>query len=124
MSAASFNADLKKFGRLMGLELDTVVRKIALDAHDRVTEKTPVDTGRARGNWNMGAGKIDRSVDEGATQAQQPSLQKGEGEKPIYITNNLPYINALEKGSSAQAPSGMVAVTMSELEAGIKNVMG
>jgi len=50
-------------------------------------------------------------------------VKRGDGDRAIYITNNLDYISELEDGSSRQSPSGMVAVTMLELEAGIKNVL-
>ena len=36
---------------------------------------------------------------------------------PIYIQNNLPYANRLENGWSNQAPAGMVALTIAEVEA-------
>ncbi len=34
-------------------QVDEAARKIALDALTRIVEKTPVDTGRARGNWQV-----------------------------------------------------------------------
>lgn len=119
MSVASFNADLKKFSKQTGLQLDVIVRKLALDAYDAVTKKTPVDTGRAKGNWNLGAGKMDTVVTE-ETRTKHPTLKKGDGKKVLYITNHLPYIQALENGHSTQAPIGMVDVTVSEMEASIK----
>lgn len=118
----SFDLDLANFARDLDLETEQVVRKVALDVHTRVSQKTPVDTGRARANWNVSPGTPDRSVSE-STSSQMPSLRKGDGEGPIYITNSLPYIGKLEDGSSTQAPSGMVATTMAEVEAGIKNVV-
>ena len=48
MSVASFNADLKKFAKATDLELETVVRKVAFDVYKGITQKTPVDTGRAK----------------------------------------------------------------------------
>jgi hypothetical protein len=120
----SFSLDIKEFAKATELELELVTRKIALDAYARVTRKTPVDTGRARANWNVGAGKPDLSTIEAGESSPPPSLSKGDGEEAIYITNNLDYIFELEDGSSKQAPRGMVNVSMLELEAGIKNVLG
>ncbi len=118
----SFERDLNAFVKDTGVELEQVVRKVALDVHNRVSEKTPVDTGRARGNWNVKAGSPDLSTDNTGLSSVL-TLKKGDGNKPIYITNNLPYAQKLEDGHSKQAPAGMVALTMAEIDAGIKNVI-
>lgn len=36
------------------------------------------------------------------------------GSAAIFLTNNLPYIERLERGWSKQAPTGMVALTVAE----------
>jgi len=115
----SFSVDLEQFAKETGLELELVVRKLSLEAYNSVTLKTPVDTGRARGNWNIGVGNADLSTTD-QTNAQRPSLAKGDGEKVIYITNNLPYIERLEDGWSKQTPRGMVGVTMIELSNAVR----
>tara|TARA_R110002012_G_scaffold77165_1_gene195041 strand:+ start:640 stop:1011 length:372 start_codon:yes stop_codon:yes gene_type:complete len=122
MSVASFNADLEKFAKTTDLELETVVRKVAFDVYKGITQKTPVDTGRAKANWNIGLGAIDSSITENTTFTALP-LPKGSGKRPIYITNNLPYIGKLENGSSKQAPTGMVRLTMSSIQRSISNVI-
>ena len=38
----------------------------------------------------------------------------------IYITNNVDYINELDKGTSQQAPNGMVSLTINEVQAQLK----
>jgi len=114
----SFNSDLKRFAKSTDVALDMAVRKIAFDAFGMITKKTPVDTGRARANWNVSVDSVDRSVDEEATKIQTPDINKGDGLKPIFIVNSLDYIQDLENGmpdGSRQAPDGMVAVTMNEL---------
>lgn len=40
-----------------------------------------------------------------------------QGYPAIYLQNNLPYALALEHGHSTQAPAGVVAITIPELEA-------
>ncbi len=124
---------IKKFAKQSGLEVDKVVRKIALIAYDGITKKTPVDTGRARGNWNFSVGNADTTVSsEGfgkstgkhvnsptppsSPKAPKITLKKGDGLEDIYITNNLPYIKRLEDGhSKIKAPKGMVKVTLAEI---------
>ena len=123
MNIAAFNADLELFAKAAGIELEQAVRTIAIDAHNRVTTKTPVRTGRARGNWNVKAGSPDLTINESVAGSQTPSLKKGDGNGPIYITNSLPYIQKLEDGHSKQAPAGMVLTTIAELDAGISNVI-
>jgi len=129
----SFDNDLQRFITRTGLEADIVIRKIVLKAFEMVTRKTPVKTGRAKGNWNVSISSIDRSVDMSATStprgspAVAPYLKKGDGLKTNYIVNSLPYITVLEygragsgKGRSEQAPNGMVRVTVNELRSYFK----
>jgi hypothetical protein len=100
-----------------------VLQKVALELLSRIVYKTPVDTGRARGNWQVtldtpatgyntdkkdGTGTA--AIAEGVsviTQAPNDGL--------IWITNNLPYIERLENGWSNQAPAGMVKVALEEV---------
>lgn len=91
-------------------------KKIALDALRLVVMKTPVDTGRARGNWqvtiNVPAsgesykGSPNRSGGDGQA-ARSAARALNAGHKIIdtivpfcalYLTNNVPYIRVLEFG--------------------------
>lgn len=105
--------------------VNRVMRAVTLEGQRRIMEKTPVDTGRARANWNTTAGEADVATDEGLTSADVASKQsagagtiskhdftKGES---IFVANGLPYIEELENGSSKQAPNGMVELTLAEL---------
>jgi hypothetical protein len=122
VSVASFNVDLNKFAKSMDIELETVVRKLAFEVYKGVTQKTPVDTGRAKANWMLGYGSINSTITNNTTfTLVQPP--KGSGKRPIYITNNLPYISKLENGSSKQAPNGMVNLTMLTVQRSIRNVV-
>ena len=123
-SVAGFNADLKKFAKASKLELELVVRKIAFEVLKGVVQKTPIKTGRAKANWNLGYGSANTRITNNTTFTLiEPP--KGRGDKVIYITNHLPYINALEHGSSKQArnPDGMVALTMLDIERSIRSVI-
>jgi hypothetical protein len=107
-------------------ELRTVVRKIALEALSRITNRTPVDTGRARGNWFVQIGdagvEVSTTVDKngGVTISRGAAVvatyKNERGFPQIVIYNNLPYIGRLEDGYSNQAPTGMVEVTVTELQ--------
>ena len=113
MSVSAFNMDLNRLAKDLGIETDKVVRKVTLQLWNGITLKTPVDTGRARGNWNLSEGSADTSVNEGATSVQ--SFKEPTGKKAVFITNSLKYIQTLEKGSSKQAPKGMVQITMNNV---------
>jgi Tfp pilus assembly protein FimT len=99
-------------------------KKIALEALRRLIFRTPVLSGRARGNWQVSLGVRDDGVLEVTDPSGQPTIDKGT--RPImdlnkfdiiYIQNNLPYIKRLDDGYSKQAPAGIVAVTVAEIEA-------
>lgn len=112
---------LVAFGRAMNAIANQVeenaavaVRRAALRADQVVVQTTPVDTGRARGNYFVSFGAPSTEVDNESFGAAN-SLQRAEAELPgwnigdgsIFITNSLPYIVPLDEGSSAQAPNGM-----------------
>ena len=114
-----FNVNLNKFVKKIGIEAEVAVRKIAFDVLRGVTKKTPVDTGRARANWNLGYQSINTKITSDTTfKLVEPP--KGSGNKVIYITNSLPYISALENGSSQKAPKGMVMITLQEIVRSLK----
>lgn len=84
--------------------------------YESIVKKTPVDTGRARGNWQIGIGQdiistTPRTNKTGNVSGETNKLSQVSGDETIYISNNLPYIVRLEYGSSKQAPNGMVGLT-------------
>jgi hypothetical protein len=89
------------------------VRAVTIGVFSSVIKMTPVDTGRAKGNWQctIGSpanGENEQSDPEGAMRATVPN----EAGAKVYLTNNLPYIQKLEYGHSTQAPSGMVRISI------------
>jgi hypothetical protein len=127
-----FQADLEKFSALIDVEIGTVVRKVAIDLHDNIVRRTPVDQGRARNSWAMtldspapatgddlDPGPIYNGDADGqqakATQGVLQSLQDNPY-RVVWITSNLIYIVRLENGHSQQAPAGMFAVSVAEAE--------
>ena len=96
--------------------------KIALDALARVVLKTPVDTGAARGNWQLTTGKsavgpIAPMTLEGQLAQGQANIAVATAGDVYLISNSIEYIIPLENGRSGQAPAGMVGVTVAELRA-------
>ncbi len=113
-----FSINVRKFVDKTKEKQGRAVRKIALDAFSEVILRTPVDTGRARGNWQASIGTIPATrleqFDPGgaATIASTQGVVAGfEPGAVVYLANNLPYIERLENGYSKQAPEGMVRLT-------------
>ncbi len=103
-----------------------VQKKLAFQILEGIVNMTPVDTGRARGNWQVTIGAPSAAVDEnrfdkaggGTISAGAAVISSLTDLGAIYITNNLPYILPLERGhSQRQAPSGMVQVTLDRVSA-------
>ena len=96
---------------------------IITEAMARVTEKSPVDVGTFQNNWliSIGSPSENTTMTLGAfaslNASKIASYATKDGFPIIYIQNNLPYAVAIEYGSSSQAPGGVVAMTVAELEA-------
>ncbi len=114
-----FVLDLSKFQELTAEELRRVQKKVAFDGLWKVTQKTPVDTGRARANWTLAAEEPDETIlPEGHyAQPNAPGSLENLGLfGMVWLNNQLPYAPELEDGSSKQAPAGMVKVSVVELQ--------
>lgn len=121
MALGSFSLDIQRFVDKAKGNVDLVVRKISLDMFRRVIMKSPVDTGRFKGNWQVAIGSIPAGTLEvndktgtatiARVTAATLGLQAGE---TIYLVNNLEYARALEYGHSKQAPAGMVRISVAE----------
>jgi hypothetical protein len=109
-----------------------VARKVALELQARVIEKSPVDKGFLRANWNVSLNLMD-TAEYSSDISGSTAIARGVGElfsfkvgDSIYITNNLPYVGKLEfglygdgektsGGYSKQAPQGFVRITYKEV---------
>ena len=114
---------VRNANRAVDPKLDKLGRALGLEMQKRIMDKTPVDTGRARANWNASIGDADGSTSEStsasATLARANAVVSGfelsEGAS-FFVANGLPYIESLEEGSSRQAPNGMAQITVRELK--------
>jgi hypothetical protein len=117
--------------------VQTVHQKITLEALTRLVAKTPVDTGRARGNWQVAIGSrpagtvdvpnllphheppLDRlppvsTAGQGALDAGRKVVDQIKPFVVVHVTNNVIYILALEDGHSRQG-AHMLELTFEEL---------
>lgn len=91
-----------------------------------VADITPVDTGAAISNWQIGInsspsgvlgphvpGRFRSTALENLSATIRLGMSIIESSKPgdaIHIVNNIEYISDLDHGTSTQAPSGMTAI--------------
>jgi hypothetical protein len=117
-----FSADIDAFAKKAGASVDETLRAVALELFGSVIKDTPVDTGRAKGNWQttIGApasGEVDRAGDGAALAEVRSVSAQFSGDKTIFLTNNLPYIRRLEyDGWSDQAPNGFVRKNVARIQ--------
>lgn len=102
-----------------------LVQRVALRITANLIEDTPVDTGWASSNWVPSIGDpfrglagskegdvalINPAVSDAGVARVATSYKLSEG--AIYISNNVPYILALNEGHSDQAPQAFVQASM------------
>jgi len=134
---AQFNREVTQFARSIPGKVTVMQKKIVLEALLRLVEKTPVDTGRARGNWQATIGSPaegqvggDWPKTGGPPKTERPPLRPEDKQviakglaaiaglppfQVVWISNNIDYIEELEHGHSGQSPEGMLAITIEEL---------
>lgn len=113
------NIDPARVGQNLERTVRNVQAKIGLDLLTGIVLGTPVNTGRAAGNWQVTIGAPAEGTTEKTDPGRSATIADGStviGSAPaftnVYITNNLPYIQALERGHSLQAPQGMVQINV------------
>ena len=122
---SGFSKRIKAIAQQVEDNSHTMMRKTVITVVSAISLRTPVDEGRARANWqttigHAAGGLVDafpkgtRGSSGTAAAAQainQAVAEMGRykrGGQDVYVSNNLPYIERLNKGSSKQAPAGFV----------------
>lgn len=109
--------------RLLSLDLFRELVQGSREEGGGSLQGTPVDKGRARGNWQIGIGAVpsgliaieDRDGAATITRESAKVLADALRENPfqtLWITNNVPYIDRLEDGWSKQAPDGWIRLAV------------
>lgn len=132
MAVLILDAPIKAFAKAIDLSIKIVVERITLDLWNKITLRTPVDTGRARQSWQLGIGAPNTNVppplgegkglhskDSSPPTSPAALFPGGEidGKQTVFITSSLAYIGILEEGHSMQAPAGMVQLSIAEVQA-------
>ena len=134
--------DLEKWARKINANIDDIITATCLDISTKIIQRTPVDTGRLRGNWQATIGAVATSSSLSRDKTGQSTIAKAatvSEQAPgniFFLVNNLPYARVAEFGEwgtgpgatdrttrdgfSIQAPYGMVRVTASEFIASLR----
>ena len=119
-------------------DVELTVKRLAATALQILVRATPVDTGRARSNWLVGVGVRKDSVIEAyfpgdfgssagpnanrAIQVGTQEISQVDGiNNAVFLSNNLPYIEALNSGSSQQAPRNFVQTAIDQAIQAVNN---
>jgi hypothetical protein len=124
----SFSGDIKKFTAKTEDVAEKTIRGTALSIFSQIVLRTPVDTGRLRGNWqtdlnNVKQVEIERVDQSGSAAIREASEETGKYRLGDFITmsNNLPYAEPIENGSSDQAPTGMVKAVVLDFKRKVRD---
>jgi len=118
----TFSADVARFAVKSEKAVDQTVRAITFALFSEVVQRTPVDTGRLKGNWQVSQGSAATGTltstdkDGGTTTAKIAAGMGGWG-SVTYLANNLPYAQRIEFDgwSHTKAPAGMVRVSFARI---------
>jgi len=121
---AKFNKDVETFVKTVPPEVARrSLQALALEGLKRVTEATPVLTGRAAGNWQIGINKVEQGEIErfgGEVALAEESKKIGGVTTPfgfISLQNNVPYIlPILEGGHSKKIQPGELTRIIQDLD--------
>ncbi len=120
----NFEVSVAEFAKVMKLNHGKVLAAASLELRRKIMRANPVDTGRSRDSWQVTVGSPSDYVPPlpwGPEKNWPPPPPESalaaiiDGTKPIFIVSNVPYVEALEFGYSAQAPQGMVRISVLSL---------
>jgi len=102
---------IKMKGKVDRKDLDRVFRSVTLGIYKDVIIGTPVDTGRARGNWQLAIGsaptgevlRLEKGKGSNQRRQAESKTKRPLAGRSVFIANNLGYIGELEEGASKQS---------------------
>ena len=128
--------------RIVDARTDKLGRAAGFELARKLMKMTPVDTGRARANWNASVNSPDYSTTGSfSTKWDKEHKHTGFAEAKIqtatrvlkfsagdtfYMSNGLPYIERLDSGrwSDQAPPPGIVAPVLAEMKPTIQRIAG
>lgn len=120
----ALSVSMRKIAADVQKNTDKRKRLTGLVIGSELVNETPVDEGRARSNWQASnSSPINNQIPayvpgkNGATKSEntqkaldqiKQSIDKNQENQSIFIVNNLPYIEPLNQGHSAQVSPGWI----------------
>lgn len=146
-SSNTFSGQLEDFKNFCLERADEVYYELVLAITKRIIDKSPVDTGRFKANWQYsvnsyvtgslnqydisGDGPYGLGLEEtySRVDALAEMMAEIESNKPkmgdtVFIYNNLIYSVPLEYGWSTQAPNGVVRTTLAVFNGDFTKTVG
>lgn len=120
-SLGEFGKAFKRKGAVLERETSRLLRETAIGVVTEVARDTPIDTGQAQSNWltRLNApfpyyiwNEDDNGAWHEAVDFAQNVLKNVKTTDVIHITNSLPYIAQLNRGTSRQAPKLFVQMAV------------
>lgn len=115
---------------IMRGNISKVMRAATTEFYRQVTIATPVDTGRARHGWEITTDTPSDIVPPEGKYPPPKIQEHGEQniinvdpQETIYITNRVPYIEKLNKGSSRQQPARFVELAAARVQQGLQKLI-
>lgn len=134
-SINTFTGDIQKWINSVTSGLEDVVRDFVKAVHSDLVNRSPVDTGRFKANWQITYNHIplyalneydkegSKTIAGGARVTNALPLGRGGAVTTIYFSNMLIYANALEYGHSQQAPAGVLGLVAIRLKSYISDAI-
>ncbi len=126
-SPSVFTRRILRRARQVETGASQALRATALAINQTVILTTPVKFGHARANWQIGIDvavteEIDENDISGAATISRNSgiIRTATPQKSIILSNNVPYIQQLNEGSSSQAPAQFVQLAILDAITAVK----
>ena len=134
----SFSSDMKKWAKKTKMKEEQAIRLATVSISGDIIDRTPVDTGRLRGNWipSVNAPIIDQTDNTAPLTEEVQSRAAQATGKVFYLVNSLPYARVAEYGEwsepgtsktisgfSAKAPQGMVRISVQNFKEALKKAV-
>lgn len=135
----TFAADIARFNKKTEASIDKTVRAVTFALFREIVRRTPVDTGRLKGNWQTtqrapATGTLTTEDKSGAKAIAAITAGMGGWGSVTYLTNNLPYAasaefggwngptdKVTEAGFSRKAAEGMVRVSFARINSIVRS---
>lgn len=122
---AQADAEMAKVRAFLANALKQLVLEINRELRQNGSPGTPVDTGHARANWVPSVGRpfeqeVDGTSGAAASSGIAEVLAFKLGDGWLYVSNNVPYIQQLNRGHSKKAPALFVEQCVARAQATIE----